>query len=51
MSNSEQPGPLTYIDFLATPGDIKYPMTYNRTFSKEPSAETNTAWDSLFPRG
>ena len=30
-------------------GHILRPFNYNQTFASAPSAETNMAWDSLFP--
>ena len=40
---------LTLPDFLPPSGNIDYPMIYNITYTKEPTPETNAAWNAMFP--
>ena len=36
---------------VAPSGNVKVFMEYNSTFTLQPSAESNAAWDALFPTG
>lgn len=40
---------LNLVDFMTPPGNVKYPMVYNLTYTRERTDETNAAWDAMFP--
>ena len=42
-------GVLNFVDFMTPPGNVRYPMVYNLTYTREPTDETNAAWDAMFP--
>ncbi|MDI1485618.1 MAG: hypothetical protein OHK93_003807 [Ramalina farinacea] len=44
-------GVLNFADFMTPPGNVRYPMVYNLTYTREPTDETNAAWDAMFPTG
>lgn len=42
--------PISLSDPRHFSGSLPTPFKYNRTFSSAPSPETDTSWDSIFPR-